>query len=58
MIVHAVVYGEVEHGRFVRVRTFFDMWAVAKQLGLLPGDGSIGQRALFLLRGFGLRPAS
>jgi steroid delta-isomerase-like uncharacterized protein len=58
VVVQAVVYGEVEHERFLRVRTFFDLWSVAVQLGLLPGEGSLGQRALFLLRGFGLRPAS
>src|SRR5207248_11116770 len=55
VIVQAVVYGEIEHGRFVRVRTFFDLWAAAVQLGFLPSPGSIGERALLLLRGFGLR---
>jgi steroid delta-isomerase-like uncharacterized protein len=58
VVLNAVIYGEVQHGRFTRVRTFFDLWSVAVQLGMLPEDGSLGQRALFLLRGFGLRPAS
>jgi steroid delta-isomerase-like uncharacterized protein len=58
VIVNAVIYGEVQHGRFLRVRTFFDLWSIAVQLGMLPEEGSLGQRALFLLRGFGLRPAS
>jgi len=58
VVVNAVIYGEVQHERFLRVRTFFDLWSIATQLGMLPEEGSLGQRALFLLRGFGLRPAS
>jgi len=38
-----------------RVRTFFDLYDAAKQLGVLPKSGSAGERALLLLRGFGLR---
>jgi hypothetical protein len=38
-----------------RVRAFFDLYDAAIQLGVLPRPGSVGQRALMLLRGFGLR---
>jgi hypothetical protein len=37
------------------VRAFFDLYDAAIQLGVLPRPGSVGQRALMLLRGFGLR---
>jgi ketosteroid isomerase-like protein len=53
--VHAVVYAEVRDGRLLRVRAFYDVWATARELGLLPRPGTAGERALLLLRGFGLR---
>jgi ketosteroid isomerase-like protein len=53
--VHAVVYAELRDGRFLRVRAFYDIWAPARELGLLPRPGTAGERALLLLRGFGLR---
>lgn len=55
LVVHGVFYGELERGRMKRVRAFFDVYAVAVQLGLLPNSGSLGERALLALRGFGLR---
>jgi predicted ester cyclase len=58
--VHAVLYCELdeERARLWRVRAFFDLYDAAIQLGVLPKPGSIGERALMLLRGFGLRPGS
>ena len=42
-------------GRVRRARGFFDLYEAGIQLGLLPGRGSLGETALLLLRGFGLR---
>ncbi len=53
--VHAVAYAELADERLARVRVFFDLYAVAVQLGVLPRSGSLGERALMVLRGFGLR---
>ena len=53
--VHAVAYAELADGRLSRIRVFFDLYAVAVQLGVLPRSGSLGERALMVLRGFGLR---
>ena len=53
--VHAVAYAELADARVARIRVFFDLYAVAVQLGVLPRSGSLGERALMLLRGFGLR---
>ena len=57
VIVHAVFYCELDEARarLWRVRAFCDLYDAAVQLGVLPRPGSIGERALFLLRGFGLR---
>jgi steroid delta-isomerase-like uncharacterized protein len=57
VVVHAVFYAELDppHERLWRVRTFFDAYDAAVQLGILPGRGTLGERALLLLRGFGLR---
>jgi hypothetical protein len=38
-----------------RARGFFDLYDAATQLGLLPSRGGIGETALLVLRGFGLR---
>jgi steroid delta-isomerase-like uncharacterized protein len=38
-----------------RVRSFFDAYGVGQQLGLLPEPGTLGGKALLMLRGFGLR---
>ncbi|MDQ3849091.1 MAG: hypothetical protein M3296_00545, partial [Actinomycetota bacterium] len=66
VIVHAVFYcalappadgagDDAASPRLWRVRAFFDLYDAAIQLGILPRPGSVGERALFLLRGFGLR---
>jgi steroid delta-isomerase-like uncharacterized protein len=52
---HGVHFIELEDGRVRRARGFFDLYDAAIQLGLLPGRGSLGETALLLLRGFGLR---
>jgi predicted ester cyclase len=53
--VHALVYAELREERLLRVRAFFDVWTPARELGVLPRPGTPGERALLLLRGFGLR---
>lgn len=55
VVVHCVFYCELERGRLLRVRGFFDLYDAATQLGILPGRGSLGEKALLMLRGFGLR---
>jgi steroid delta-isomerase-like uncharacterized protein len=52
---HGVHFVELVDGRIRRARGFFDLYEAAVQLGLLPGRGSIGETAMLLLRGFGLR---
>jgi steroid delta-isomerase-like uncharacterized protein len=58
--VQAVLYCELDESRtrLWRVRAFFDLYDVATQLGVLPKPGSFGQKALLMMRGFGLRPTS
>jgi predicted ester cyclase len=53
--IHAVVYAELEGGQLLRVRAFFDVYAAAMSLGVLPKPGTAGERALLMLRGFGIR---
>ncbi len=55
IVVHAIVYAELEAERFLRARAFFDVHGAARDLGVLPRPGSVGDKALLLLRGFGLR---
>lgn len=55
LVVHAVLYAELRDGRLLRVRAFFDLYDAAVQLGVLPTHGGVGERALLMLRGFGLR---
>lgn len=55
IVVPCIVYCELDHGRMYRVRAFFDLYDAATQLGILPGRGTLGERALLMLRGFGLR---
>lgn len=52
---HGVHFVELTDGRIRRARGFFDLYEAAIQLGLLPGRGSLGETAMLLLRGFGLR---
>jgi hypothetical protein len=60
IVVQAVLYCELDatRTRLWRVRGFFDLYDAAVQLGVLPKPGTMGIRALMLLRGFGLRPTS
>jgi steroid delta-isomerase-like uncharacterized protein len=55
VVVHCIVYAEVQHDRLFRVRVFFDLYDAATQLGVLPAHGTLGEKALLVLRGFGLR---
>ncbi|MBV9466689.1 MAG: ester cyclase [Solirubrobacterales bacterium] len=57
LVVHCVFYCELHRERLLRVRAFFDLYEAATQLGVLPGRGSLGEKALLVLRGFGLRAA-
>ena len=58
--VHAVLYCELDppRERLWRIRAFFDLYDASVQLGVLPAHGGMGERALMLLRGFGLRSRS
>jgi hypothetical protein len=55
LVVHCVFYCELQGDRLLRVRGFFDVYDAAVQLGVLPGRGTLGEKALMMLRGFGLR---
>ncbi len=55
IVVQAVFYCQLDRGRLLRVRAFFDLYDAAVQLGALPGRGTLGEKALLMLRGFGLR---
>jgi predicted ester cyclase len=52
---HGVHYLELADGGVRRARGFFDLYDAATQLGLLPARGGLGETALLMLRGFGLR---
>lgn len=55
VVVHCLFYCECQEGRLLRVRGFFDLYDAATQLGVLPARGTLGEKALLVLRGFGLR---
>jgi steroid delta-isomerase-like uncharacterized protein len=55
LIVHVVFYSELDAGRLHRVRAFFDLYDAAMQLGVLPRPGTLSEKALLALRGFGIR---
>jgi steroid delta-isomerase-like uncharacterized protein len=57
LLVHAVFYCQLDaDARLLwRVRGFFDAYGAAVALGVLPRRGGIGERALLMLQGFGLR---
>jgi steroid delta-isomerase-like uncharacterized protein len=55
VVVHAVVWCELRGGRLLRVRAFFDRYDAAVQLSVLPASGTLGEKALLALRGFGVR---
>jgi predicted ester cyclase len=52
---HGLHYLELVDGAVRRARGFFDLYDAATQLGLLPARGGLGETALLMLRGFGLR---
>lgn len=62
LTLHGLFYCELDGAgpdrtgpRLLRVRAFFDLYDAAVQLGVLPRRGTLGERALLMLRGFGLR---
>ena len=57
VVVHLVFYCELDpdRTRLWRARAFFDAYDAAVQLGVLPARGTLGEKALLMLRGFGLR---
>jgi hypothetical protein len=55
VVLHGLHYVELTDGRVRRARGFFDLYDAATQLGLLPARGGLGETALLLLRGYGLR---
>jgi steroid delta-isomerase-like uncharacterized protein len=61
IVVPCVFYCELEPARgsgrmrLLRVRAFFDLYDAATQLGVLPARGTLSEKALLMLRGFGLR---
>jgi hypothetical protein len=52
---HGLHYVELSDGLVRRARGFFDLYDAAVQLGLLPARGGLGETALLLVRGFGVR---
>jgi steroid delta-isomerase-like uncharacterized protein len=57
VVVHCIFYCEIQHELLLRVRGFYDAYDAATQLGVLPARGTLGGKALLMLRGFGLRAA-
>lgn len=57
VVVHAIFYCELDslRTRLWRIRGFFDAYDAAVQLGVLPTPGTLGDRALMVMRGFGVR---
>jgi hypothetical protein len=55
VVLHGLHYVELTDGLVRRARGFFDLYDAATQLGLLPARGGLGETALLLLRGFGVR---
>ena len=60
LVLHVVFYAELDppRERLWRVRAFFDLYDASVQLGVLPAHGGLGEKALMVLRGFGLRSRS
>jgi hypothetical protein len=52
-----VFYCELRRDQLLRVRAFYDVYDAATQLGVLPARGTLGEKALLVLRGFGFRGA-
>jgi len=55
VVIHCLFYCELRGGRLLRVRAFYDLYDAATQLGVLPRHGTLGEKALLTLRGFGFR---
>ena len=57
LVAHVVLVAECasDSGLLWRARAFFDAYGAGRQLGILPEPGSLGGKALLMLRGFGLR---
>ncbi len=57
IVVHAIFYCELTEDRtkLWRVRGFYDVYDAGMQIGVVPKPGTIGEKALLLLRGFGVR---
>ena len=55
VVVHVVFFAELRDERLYRVRAFFDAYGAAVTLGVLPKPGTLGEKALLMLRGFGLQ---
>jgi len=57
LVLHAIFYIELDEARerLLRIRAFFDRYDAAVQLGVLPARGTMGERTLLMLRGFGIR---
>jgi hypothetical protein len=55
VIIHGVTVAQLRDERLHRIRLFFDLYDAATQLGVLPRPGTLGEKALLMLRGFGLR---
>jgi hypothetical protein len=54
---HVVFYCELDpdERRLWRVRGFFDVYGAGVELGILPRRGSLRERALLMIQGYGLR---
>jgi predicted ester cyclase len=53
--VQCLFYCELSGDLLRRVRGFFDLYDAAVQLGVLPARNTLGEKALLMLRGYGLR---
>ena len=53
--VHVVFFVELRDEKLFRIRAFFDAYGAAVTLGVLPKPGTLGEKALLMLRGFGLQ---
>jgi steroid delta-isomerase-like uncharacterized protein len=57
VVVHCIFYCELQNELLFRIRAFYDVYDAATQLGVLPARGTLGEKALLMVRGFGLRRA-
>ena len=57
VVVPGILYCQLDDAgeRLWRVRAVFDLYGAAVQLGVLPRQGTLGEKALLMLRGFGVR---